>query len=314
MAKLSIVRRRRGKGFVYIGVSGKIIRDKRRLSAIKKLAVPPAWAGVRMTSDPKAKILAKGRDGRGRLQYVYNPSYRARREAKKFRDIAEFGLGLPKLRARIAHDVANASDLRFCAACCARLIDKAGLRPGSSSYRRENGSYGATTLLKSHVTIDGDTVSLRFIGKGGAKIDATFTDALLSEGLGSLLKTPGRDLFRYRHGRRWVSLDISALNTYLRERSGRRISAKMFRTWKATRMVAEKLAKRGSGQPLKPALEAAAEVLGNTPTMVRSAYLHPAIVDAHKTGALQKTWIRTRGRPNLPRGERAVLKLIGDQS
>ncbi len=44
------------------------------------------------------------------------------------------------------------------------------LRAGGEAYAKENGTRGATALLKSGVRIDGEQVTLTFKGKGGKRI------------------------------------------------------------------------------------------------------------------------------------------------
>lgn len=310
-----VTRRRCGRGFAYHDAAGRLIRDQERLQRYRSLAVPPAWHDVRISDNPRARILATGYDDRGRRQYIYNPRFRQRREAAKYGALSEFAAVLPRIRSRILSDIRNAPQERWrVAALCARLIDKAGIRAGSRAYRREYGTYGATTLLKRHVVLSDQTIRLKFTAKGGRRCSVRLRDAVLAEGLRELLRTPGSDLFRYRSATgRWVTLSTATLNAYLHSRGGSTLTAKAFRTWKATVVVAEELADSGPGTPLTPALEKAAESLGNTPATVRGSYLHPEIIEAHHAGALSEAARQAAGRPHMPSGEQAVADLLATE-
>jgi DNA topoisomerase I len=74
-AALTIRRRRRGRGFSYVGSrGGRVDAAKRRW--IESLALPPAWNDVRISADPDCHLLATGVDDAGRRQYRYHPGFR----------------------------------------------------------------------------------------------------------------------------------------------------------------------------------------------------------------------------------------------
>jgi DNA topoisomerase-1 len=68
-----ISRRRRGRGFQYIGPGGATISEPRRLARIRALAIPPAWTDVWICRTGDGHLQATGRDARGRKQYRYHP-------------------------------------------------------------------------------------------------------------------------------------------------------------------------------------------------------------------------------------------------
>ena len=61
-----IRRRRAGKGFSYIGVDGRPVRDQAELSRFKSLAIPAAWTKVWISAMPCGPIHATWRDAEGR--------------------------------------------------------------------------------------------------------------------------------------------------------------------------------------------------------------------------------------------------------
>src|SRR5687768_7470364 len=69
-------RRRAGKGFVYLTVTGRRVRDAKTLARIRSLAIPPAWQDVWICPSPDGHVQATGRDARGRKQYRYHTAWR----------------------------------------------------------------------------------------------------------------------------------------------------------------------------------------------------------------------------------------------
>src|SRR5262245_24987443 len=74
-------RKRKGGGFVYIDVEGKMVRDPDHLWRIKALVLPPAWRDVWICTDECGHIQATGRDARGRMQYRYHVRWREVRDS-----------------------------------------------------------------------------------------------------------------------------------------------------------------------------------------------------------------------------------------
>jgi DNA topoisomerase-1 len=96
-----ISRRRRGRGFQYIGPTGATITKKAERSRIDALAIPPAWTDVWICPSPNGHIQATGRDARGRKQYRYHPKWREVRDATKYHRMAAFAEALPRIRRRV---------------------------------------------------------------------------------------------------------------------------------------------------------------------------------------------------------------------
>src|SRR5437868_1139521 len=68
-----ITRESTDQGFAYRGVRGRVIRDRRTLARIRRLAIPPAWQDVWICANPNGHLQATGKDARGRKQYRYHP-------------------------------------------------------------------------------------------------------------------------------------------------------------------------------------------------------------------------------------------------
>jgi DNA topoisomerase-1 len=172
------------------------------------------------------------------------------------------------------------------------MLDSGSLRVGSERYAEANGSVGLTTLLCSHVTVSGDTVSLRFPGKSRQRWESEITDADLAAIVRTLAKRgPTARLLSYREGSDWRPVSANELNGYVRERTGGTFTAKDFRTLRGTIAAATSLARQGTKPTVRArrsaivqAMRDVADVLGNTPAVARRSYVDPRVLKAYARG------------------------------
>jgi DNA topoisomerase-1 len=300
-------RRRAGKGFRYVDTEGRTIHDRRELARIRRLAIPPAWTEVWISTDPRGHLQATGRDARGRKQYRYHERWREARDETKYERMLDFARALPKVRARVDRDLSRARLGRErVLATIVRLLETSLIRVGNDEYARANGSYGLTTLREKHVRVRGSRVTFRFRGKGAKEHEVGVTDRRVARVVRGLQDLPGQELFRYVDADGEVrSVDSGDVNAYLREVSGDEFTAKDFRTWAGTLFAARELRAIGKAdgaqaarKNVNEAVKAVAARLGNTAAVCRKCYIHPAIVDAY-----------VAGKP-VPPTERAVLALL----
>jgi DNA topoisomerase-1 len=171
-------------------------------------------------------------------------------------------------------------------------MDLGALRVGSEGYMRRNGSYGLTTLRCKHVRVNGKTVSLQFPSKSGQAWESAIEDGVLARFLEPLADRPGQEpLLVFQEGSGWVSLDATMVNEYLRHITGGEYTAKDFRTWKGTAAAGMALAGRSTvpaRQRVLDAIKQTAELLGNTPTVARAAYVDPRVVEGFLAGDLEQ--------------------------
>ena len=287
-------------------LTGVAIRDEEIVARIRSLAIPPAWTDVWICPSPLGHIQATGRDARGRKQYRYHPRWRTRRDAGKFERMLEFADALPAIRARCDADLAPPGLPREkVLAAVVRLLELTLIRVGNDEYARLNKSFGLTTLKDRHAVVEGSRVHFRFRGKTGQD-PARSTSAIAgSRGIvRRCQELPGQELFQYVDDDGEVR-DVASddVNAYLREASGGRLHREGLPD-----MGRNVAGVPGASAPLGPAdgdrasrknvLQAIREVadgLGNTPTVAKGSYVHPAVVDAYLEGSL-------RGR--APRGDR----------
>ncbi|HWT56374.1 MAG TPA: DNA topoisomerase IB [Rhizobium sp.] len=282
-AEPGIRRRRKGKGFSYVMPDGTTLADELQRARIGALGLPPAYENVWICLYENGHLQATGIDARGRKQYRYHKDWQSFRSAGKFHQLIEFGRALPRIRRTVLrHLDTGTEDIDGVLAALTTLLDEAHLRVGNQAYVRENGTYGATTLLKRHLKIVDGQIELKFRAKGGKRVQRSLKHPRLQKILEEIADLPGRQLFVWKDESGALKpIDSGRLNAYLAEISGIPISAKTFRTW-AGSLAAFGAAREtivGGGRPtVKQMSEAAAEALHNTPAISRSSYIHPGII------------------------------------
>jgi DNA topoisomerase I len=302
---------RRGRGFQFVDRRGRTLAgpERRRLAA---LAVPPAWTDVWLAPWPDAHLLAVGTDDAGRRQYRYHDRWRELADAQKFARLAHLGSRLAHLRARVHDDLAGDDPVRHTLATVVRLIDRSLIRIGDPDDAAQRGTFGATTLRSDHVTVDDARIGLRFPAKGGQEQVVEIVDPVLAAALERGLDDERDAVFQVgdEPGR---PISATAVNDYLRELAGARITAKDLRTWGATVTVVDSLAASGGGDDaLLAAIDRAAARLGNTRAVCRGSYVAPAVIDAHDDGRLAAAWRRSRRGRWVTRAEGATTRIMDD--
>ncbi|HEY1687652.1 MAG TPA: DNA topoisomerase IB [Solirubrobacteraceae bacterium] len=330
-----IARRRRGRGFEYLDPEGERVDDPEVLERIAELVIPPAWRDVWVCMDPLGHLQATGVDAAGRKQYLYHERWRTHRDRRKFDSMVAFGAALPSLRRRLARDlrlpggsrrvgVEQLTEQRVLA-LAVRLLDLGFFRIGSEDYTERNDSYGLTTMLREHVTVEQRQVIFDFPAKSGQRRVQAIADPEALVMVGALKRRrTGSQLLAYHSSAGWRDLTAEEVNAYLKQRAGREFTAKDFRTWNATVLAAVALAsfeetrgKASQGRAVKQAIKTVAAYLGNTPAVCRASYVDPRVIDRFQAGVtiaesigragpdLEKTRVRARV-------EGAVLELLED--
>ena len=324
-----IHRRRHGRGFRYLDEDGEPVDDADVLERISELVIPPAWHDVWISPYAGGHIQATGVDAAGRKQYLYHPRWRQRRDLEKFDDMIVFARTLPRLRKHVDAELARDGDLdldRVCA-CAVRLLDRGFFRVGGEDYAVRNESYGLATMKKRHVRLRDDVLVFDYPAKSGKRRVQAVVDPAAATVVARLKRRRGGsdDLLAYKRGRRWVDLRSEDINAWLKEATGKEVSAKDFRTWGATVLAAVALAVaeeapasgRGRRRAMKRAVEEVAHYLGNTPTIARNSYIDPRVFDRYENGEVIDARLVARaaernGDATAIQGpvERAVLRLL----
>ena len=298
----------------YLGLDGKPVRDKTILARIRRLAIPPAWREVWIAPDANAHLQATGRDAKGRKQYRYHPGFVALRDEAKYTHLLEFAKGLPALRKRLKNDLRRSGLPREkVLATVVILLEETLARVGTEDYARANGSFGLTTLRNRHVRVRGQSLRFRFRGKSGKTWNLSIRDRRIAKIVSSCQDLPGQHLFEYLDGDGVVaSVSSSDVNSYLRNATGRDITAKDFRTWAGTVKAAvhfSRLQEAPSKKHTRQVVAAVAAELGNTVAVCRRCYIHPQVIAAHEAGQLKLRFPK-KAAGGLSAEERGVLSFL----
>ena len=282
-----ITRKRQGRYWMYYAADGNRITDREQIDRLNAIGMPPAYERCWFCPKPDGHIQAVGFDAKGRKQYRYHAAFREQQDNLKYERLARFGHALPKLRKRVESDLAGKPTARETVlAAVVRLIDETRMRIGNEEYARTNKSFGATTLRNRHAKVERGRLKISYTGKHGIKRTVTIADRNLSRIAKRTQDLPGQNLFEYVGDDGEVCPVTSGdVNSYIKDAMGDDFTAKDFRTWGASVIafdaMARTLAERGTVK-LKSVIEPVAEALGNTPAISRKSYVHPALIEAAK--------------------------------
>ncbi|MCU1407828.1 MAG: topoisomerase [Glaciihabitans sp.] len=282
-----------GQGFIYQDAHGRTVQDPELRERIEALAIPPAWSDVWIAPYSNGHIQATGLDAAGRRQYIYHPTWREQKDRIKYDRALSLAESLPAARRQVTMDLRSEGPNRQRALAAGfRMLDTGSLRVGSERYAESNGSIGLTTLLCSHATVSGHRVRLRFPAKSGQAWESEIVDSDLAAVVRSLKRRGGNArLLSFKDGARWRPLDAGDINDYVRERTGGAFTAKDFRTLHGTLTAAISLAQQGPQttqskrqKAISQAVRDTAAVLSNTPSIARSSYIDPRVLDHYSHG------------------------------
>lgn len=336
-ARTTIERGRRGKwwtrtrrgarSFTYADAAGKLIKNPADLERIRSLVIPPAWQFVRINPSSGGKIQAVGMDTTGRVQYLYHPTFSAKQQRKKFEKIERFGKLLPALRNITNEHIAlDGLPQEKVLAVVMRLINSLYFRVGTDLSAKHYRTYGITTLQKRHLKIGPKgKLSFDYVGKSHIQHRKLLVDEELAAILKDLTSAGrGRKLFQYLGADgKFRAITPSQINSYLKAATGPEFSAKDFRTWGASVLAAAEFAGIGKWETeaqckknIVHVVRSVAAELGNTPTVCRASYIHPAIIDAYCAGTTIEEFTPRRSRQikrkaaDLEPEEKALIRLF----
>lgn len=309
-------RRRHGRGFSYRDATGNTVTCKKLRDRFDGLVIPPMWSQVWICQDAEGHLQATGRDDKARKQYLYHPEWNRVRDQAKFDAMIGFATALPKLRAQVEQDLdAPPLSRANVLAAVVKLLETTLIRIGNSRYAKLNKSYGLSTLRSKHISETDNGLAFDFIGKSAKEHHIELQDERLIEIVQRCAELPGYQIFKYldENGCKQV-VDSADINAYVRERLGDNTglySAKDFRTWMASVLAASYLYDELQTSAGKNILVSApdskmrqnlvtdmvknvANELGNTPTVCRASYIHPAIIERFLSGQFFESYKQAR--------------------
>lgn len=327
--KPGIARKKWGKSFRYFAPDGTHVKDPTVLGRIKSLAIPPAWTDVWICPLANGHLQATGRDARKRKQSRYHPRWREVRDETKYERMKLFGQALPRIREHVDRDLALSGLPREkVLATIVRLLETTFIRIGNEEYARQNHSYGLTTLRDKHVDVEGSKVHFKFKGKSGKMHSIDVRDRQLARIVKKCLDLPGYELFQYVDAEgNPRSIDASDVNDYLHAMTGEPFTAKDYRTWAGTVLACAMLrefdacdTQSQTKKNVVQAIAAVAERLGNTPSVCRKCYVHPAVIESYMSGAMASAFEKEvkkeieRSPHELRKEELDLLRLLDEKA
>lgn len=228
------------------------------------LVIPPGWEKIKVSTDPLDKIQAICKDKKGRLQYIYHPVWSVLSRALKLRKLKEFVKNYRKIRTCDPDDHP---------AWVLRIMLETNIRIGNEKYKRDNGSYGITTLSRKHVFPNANkSVSLKFPGKSGIMWDTRVPKGPLSDYI-------MRRISRLKSNDAVFPVSPGTVRKRFREIFSDS-SPKMIRTYNANKTLYNHLNKAPSIDKtvLKEAIEKTAKKLNHSPAICKNDYICHEII------------------------------------
>ncbi|HZW77387.1 MAG TPA: DNA topoisomerase IB [Flavobacteriaceae bacterium] len=321
--QLTIFRKKYGRGFIYLE-NEKKISDKRVIQRIKNLVIPPAWQEVWISPIEDSHLQAIGRDAKGRKQYRYHPRWNQIRNSTKFFRMISFGEALPQLRRQIDSDLKiRKMTKEKCLALILRLMEETHIRIGSDQYAKTNKTYGLSTMRTRHLVEENGQLYFQFVGKKGKKHNIPVEDRKLRRLVIQCEEIPGWELFQYwdENGNH-QAIDSGMVNDYIQRITQASFTAKDFRTWAASKIFLETLenleepaSQTQREKNIVEACKVAAMELGNTRTVCKNYYIHPALIQAYENGRFKQFRnVPSRFSDELQPSEKFLLNIIENYS
>jgi DNA topoisomerase-1 len=234
-----------------------------------------------------------------------------------------FALALPGLRAATLRDVRRRRlDRDRVAASAVRLLDLGLFRIGGERYAELDHHYGATTLEKRHVAVGRSGVRFDYVAKEGKRREITVSDRAILPTMRALTQAPHDldQLFAWEQDGTWRPLHSHDVSRYIADRAGAHFTAKEFRTWNATVLMALLLAgaepvasDRARQRVITASVKDVAGWLGDTPTVARSSYIDPGLITRYQAdGQLPSIPAVPAELPAAAEAEAAVHALLSE--
>jgi DNA topoisomerase-1 len=205
------------------------------------------------------------------------------RRQKKTKSVRHLAENIQSLRNKVTRDLKSEDEKTRLTALAIALMDKTASRVGNSESAK-NGHFGVTGWRNKHVTVSGNTVTIKYVGKSGVDQEKQVTDATIA---GMLKKCKGdckgeTPLLTTSDG---ISIKSSQVNRYLKDFG---ITAKDIRGYAANTLLvnALKSAQKSSDEKerqkkFREVMKSVAEKVGHQQATLKQHYLLPGIEEAY---------------------------------
>ncbi|MFA5669406.1 MAG: hypothetical protein WC967_09180 [Balneolaceae bacterium] len=236
------------------------------------VAIPPAWTNIVYHGKEGQKdtgIIATGIDSKGRKQRIETAAHRDAKIKEKHEKLREMAANFPKIQNKLKKDAANGDE----AAKVLYLISKTGFRIGDKQGAGEVKTYGASSLEGQHISVNGDTVTFKFLGKKEIPQHHVVKDKLIAS------------FFKHKKDNEKVfNVSVDTIRKAWKNYGGDKVhdirSIVATNTAKKVVDVSEAKNQKELKAVIKRAAETAAKKLGNNPSEALKTYIDNAIFDS----------------------------------
>jgi len=156
---------------------------------------------------------------------------------KKKKHIEELANNISSLKNNLTRSLKSQNEKEFLTALIICMLMKTSERVGNE-VSGDNGHHGLTNFKKKHIKINGNEVTLDYVGKSGVEHEKIFTDQVLAKYLKQALKNSKSNyIFATSEGKRVKSQRV---NRYLSEFN---VTAKDIRGYNANSLIIDRLKK-----------------------------------------------------------------------
>lgn len=290
-----IIRKKKGKKYIYHFANGKPVKDKKILEFISHLRIPPAYKDVKIFPNA-TKLVATGIDAAGRKQYIYSKKFIKKQEKMKHCNLIKFSKILPKIVKKMEKDIKkNNMSKEFIIALVLKILMFCNFRIGNQKYRNLYKSYGISSIKTNHVKYVKNNYNISFIGKKGVLNACDINDVNIIKCIHLIKQSHQRSkknngfFFQYAVSeQKYQPINANDINDYLKQ-FDKDITSKFFRTWKANILFLTALkdiinesnieTERSRKTIIKKAIEETAHQLHHTAAICKKSYLNHDILD-----------------------------------
>jgi DNA topoisomerase-1 len=271
-----------------------VVTDAKVLDYIKNLVIPPAYNDVKIYYESNPKILFDGLDDKNRKQQIYSSNWKKKANKKKFCFLIKFGKVLPTIHKDINKYIAssNMSENKMIAMII-KIISVCYFRVGNIKYQKMYGSYGISTILKKHVKINNNNITIKFIGKKSVINECIITDKELITQIINLIKNKKMSDKVFSYYDTNVKTDIivkaTTLNNWLKTYN-KTFTSKMFRTFDTNVLFIEYMRNKDDPSELSEtkrkknvvdSMKVISCQINNTPAILKKEYMHGDIIELY---------------------------------
>jgi len=281
---------------IYYLQNNKQITDINVLNKIKKIYIPPAYTNVKIYLDKN--LIATGRDSKNRVQYIYSNNFKKKRSQYKYCNLIRYAINKKSIDNDIKRNLKiNNINKNKLIAIILSTMNICHFRIGNKDNETKYKSTGLTTLKKRHIKINADKLVIDFIGKKSVR-NICSIDKKNNKEIYKILKNVYNDIkyekeyiFQYHNKNKNKSktyrINETDINNYLKKFNNN-ITSKNIRTWNANIIFLNslkynsKMMDKELKQNIKNALIDTSFALHNTPTVCKSSYIIPEIIDLYR--------------------------------